>query len=423
MARHDLHSVMKLLPNEDCSLCDAPSCATLARRIVAGKIKPDECPLVDKANLERIKEVLKAGVETTKEQGQEKAFVEIQPCAEYGRVTLEAQLPKPKGSVYDLFDACTMCTAFSEISSLDGVKCSLELGYGLAQLQEKRIHVFRSGKVTMRRAFDRQDAYNTLAMISKSLWPSVICSCGCTVQECVSCACPDCRDEVCSGLSWGIRDLSFTTEKLSEVVSKILNAPDPSKVSPSASQTIELYKKGLKQMKALIELLRKVDKALRAKDSEKIEAVRKDFHAAHQELAKLAIQVIVKSEGPDAVLGLVLNGAEANLENIGKGMFSVRNADMDPLYPKALEIVLEGVTVFSDMDIEGSRRLVKLVEDVRTVWKAAPYYSGREYVLKMATHGGHLARMLERPMPVWTFEDEKRSHPTISMGGERCPST
>ncbi len=58
MARHDLHSVMKLLPNEDCSLCDAPSCATLARRIVAGKIKPDECPLVDKANLERIREMI-----------------------------------------------------------------------------------------------------------------------------------------------------------------------------------------------------------------------------------------------------------------------------------------------------------------------------------------------------------------------------
>jgi ArsR family metal-binding transcriptional regulator len=421
MGRHDLHSVMKLLPNEDCSLCEAPSCATLARRIVAGKIKPEECPLVDKANLERIKEVLKEGVETSKAPVQEQPFVEIQPCAEYGRVTLEAQLPKPKGSVYDLFDSCTMCTAFSEISDLDGVKCSLELGYGLAQLKEKRIHVFRSGKVTMRRAYDRQDAYATLAMISRSLWPSVICICGCTVQECVSCACPDCRDEVCAGLVWGIRDVPFRTVKLSDAVRAALKRAEGAKAPASSIEAAGIYSKGMKQMMALVEIYKKADKALRAKDSDKIEAIRKTFHESHSELAKLAVQLIVKSQGPDTVLGLVLNGIEANLENIGKGMFSVRNADMDPLYPKALEIVLEATKVISELDVEGAKDLVKLVENLRSVWKAAPYYQGREYVLKMATYGGHLARMLDRPMPDWTLEDEKKAQPQVPKGGERCP--
>jgi len=172
---------------------------------------------------------------------------------------------------------------------------------------------------------------------------------------------------------------------------------------------------------ALVEIYKKADKALKAKDTEKIEAIRKTFHEAHSELAKLAVQLIVKSQGPDTVLGLVLNGIEANLENIGKGMFSVRNADMDPLYPKALEIVLEATKVISELDVEGARKLVKLVEDIRSIWKAAPYYQGREYVLKMATFGGHLARMLDRPMPDWTLEDEKKAQPQVPKGGPQCP--
>jgi len=422
MARHDLHSVMKLLPNEDCSLCDAPSCATLARRIVAGKIKPEECPLLDKSNLERIREVLKDGVETTKEVVQEKAFVEIQPCAEYGRVTLEAQLPRPKGSVYDLFDSCTMCTAFSEISDLDGVKCSLELGYGLAQLKEKRIHVFRSGKVNMRRAYDRHDAYETLAMISKSLWPSVICSCGCTVQECISCSCPDCRDDVCAGLAWGVRDIPYKGAMLVEFVKSTLKAAESKKASKETVQAVELYQTGLKHLDGLMQYLKKVDTALRAGDTGKIEEIRKEYHELHVVLGRLSVQMLVKAQGPVALLGLILNGYESNLKNIGKGMFLVRNANIDPLYPKALEIVLESIRVVKELDIEAAKALVKLVEDVRAVWKAAPYYSGREYLLKMATYGGNLARMLERPVPVWTLEDEQKAKPTIQMGGERCPT-
>jgi len=415
MGQHDLHSIMKLLPNEDCSLCDAPSCATLARRIVAGKIKVDHCPLIDKRNIGRITDILKEGVETTKETTQEEAFVEIQPCAEYGRVTLEAQLPKPKGSVYDLFDSCTMCTAFSDISDLDGVRCSLELGYGLAQLEEKRIHVFRSGKVTMRRAYDRRDAYETLAMISKSLWPSVICPEGCSVQECISCSCPDCRGHVCSGVSWWVRDIPFKEQPMGEFLKEYLASTDE-----TTAKAVAMYKDGIAIMDNLVEELKKAEQALKAGDRAALEEVRKVFHGKHMELAQLSVKILIGSEGPAAMLGLIMKGAEINMRNIGKGLFTIRQASKDPLFEKAYELALKGISVFTTVDIDGAKPLLKDFDEFVASWKERPYTSEGEFILKIASYGSFLAMMLERPIPIWTLEDERKVKPKITEMGEHC---
>jgi len=192
-------TVKDLLPGIDCGLCGNPSCATFARRISAGYQQPGDCVICPAERLGEIHDLLDTGIHLG-EPIQNERVVEISPCAEYGKVTVEVQLKKPEGSPFDLFDPCQMCNAFHDMGMLDKVRCSLKMGYAIAEFNGKRLHIFKRGKVVIRAADSRSDALQTLGRISKALWPTVICTCGDLVVDCLggsNCTgknCPGCVD-------------------------------------------------------------------------------------------------------------------------------------------------------------------------------------------------------------------------------------
>ena len=118
-----------------------------SRRIAAGWQKPDECRYITKTNLGRIYELLEEGVEVGPESIPVGHIIEIQPCAQYGKVTLEAQLSRPSESIFDVFDSCELCTSLGDVGLLKNVRCSLEMGYSIAEHNETRIHIFKTGKI------------------------------------------------------------------------------------------------------------------------------------------------------------------------------------------------------------------------------------------------------------------------------------
>jgi hypothetical protein len=106
--------------------------------------------------------------------------IEIQPCTEEGQVTLEAKLGTGDK---DYFDSEQMGVAL-RYSLFKEIKYSKEMGYAFAHFEGKRIHIFKQGKIIIRRANDVEDALRILKICVKTLIPAVICE---SKQPAISC--------------------------------------------------------------------------------------------------------------------------------------------------------------------------------------------------------------------------------------------
>jgi ArsR family metal-binding transcriptional regulator len=101
----------------------------------------------------------------------EKQVMEVTPCTEDGYVTLEYALRTSDGTERreTYFDPAKMCEILKKIKDFSKVRCSKEIGYAIIEYGDKRIHIWKQGKVIIRHAKDRNDATKTLQMVNKIL--------------------------------------------------------------------------------------------------------------------------------------------------------------------------------------------------------------------------------------------------------------
>lgn len=106
----------------------------------------------------------------------ERQTIEVNPCTEDGKVTLESILKNEAGVERrkPYFDSVKMCETLRKIKDFSKVRCSSEMGYAIIEYEDKRIHVFKEGKIVIRRAKDRDDAVRTLQMMSRILTEALI---------------------------------------------------------------------------------------------------------------------------------------------------------------------------------------------------------------------------------------------------------
>jgi len=109
-------------------------------------------------------------------KGDDKRMMEVTPCTEEGYVTLEYTLKSSEGieRKEPYFDPVKMCNILKKIQGFSSVRCSNEIGYAIIEYGDKRIHVWKQGKIIIRHAKDRNDATKTLEMLSKALSPAAI---------------------------------------------------------------------------------------------------------------------------------------------------------------------------------------------------------------------------------------------------------
>ncbi|MGQ9582663.1 MAG: hypothetical protein ACUVV6_04010 [Thermoplasmatota archaeon] len=103
-------------------------------------------------------------------------IVEVQPCTEEGLVTLEAWLGGRGCEAY--FDPALLCRLILASPFFESVRCSDQMGYGIAERESHRLHVFKNGKVIVRRAPGRERALALLALAARCLWGARLCSDG-----------------------------------------------------------------------------------------------------------------------------------------------------------------------------------------------------------------------------------------------------
>src|SRR3990170_2112805 len=137
MQKVEVREIYVQLPRTDCGLCGNPSCWTFARRVYANLQKAPECLCNTEEGTKRIDSI-----------------------------------------VFDLFDTEEMCLLLRNSGTFTDVRCSEDTGYSMFSHLSSGVHVFKTGRVIVRRATDEASARKTLNLLQRSLWGSVICSCG-----------------------------------------------------------------------------------------------------------------------------------------------------------------------------------------------------------------------------------------------------
>ncbi|MEM3043421.1 MAG: hypothetical protein QXD84_07750 [Thermoplasmata archaeon] len=108
-------------------------------------------------------------------------LVEIQPCTEEGLVTLEAWLGGRECAAF--FDPVLLCRLLLASPFFESIRCSDQMGYGIAERGGQRVHVFRTGKLIVRRAPGRESAMEALRLTGRCLWGAMVRASGRTVLD------------------------------------------------------------------------------------------------------------------------------------------------------------------------------------------------------------------------------------------------
>ena len=143
----------------------------------------------------------------------------IRPCVtEAGKVSAETRLAPSTGASSELspdfLDSSRLCWVLNISKVFSRVKCSEKLGIAKMEIDGKTVVVSKGGRINIRTARDKEDALGTTRLVSKALWPAMICSnCERAVIECVSGLCASCKPKECQLLTHGPPDPTRTPSK------------------------------------------------------------------------------------------------------------------------------------------------------------------------------------------------------------------
>lgn len=379
--------IFRLLPQFDCGACENPVCITLSRRIAAGWQKPKDCRYISNTNMMRIHELLDEGIDIgPKDDISSGHIIEIQPCAHYGKVTLEAQLSRPIDSIFDVFDSCEMCTSLGNAGLLKNVKCSLELGYSLAEYRETRIHLSKSGKVVMRHAQDRALAMEAIEVIKRCLWGAVVCSCGNPAVECLAYGCTDRQTELCHCLAWGLTTETYELESRLNPLSRGKNL-----------ETTKLFIASMKELDQLMEILKKISNTILQNSPSEKQAEGEKIREILTNASRFAIEFMITTKrAEDATLGLILRALIRCLGRISDGLIGLQD-ELDPnLIQQATEIVFESYQAFKNGDKNITSVLGEKLNSFKTQWNEK---SRDVNLIKIATNGFSISRLTTIMLP------------------------
>lgn len=245
----------------------------------------------------------------------------IRPCVtEAGRVSAETRLSShadtSSGSSPDVLDSLRLCWVLNTSQIFSRVKCSEKLGIAKIEIDGKTVVVSKGGRINIRMARDRGDALVTTRLVSRALWPAMICSnCGRAVMECVSGFCAGCKPAECRLLTHGPMDPTATVSERFELktVREIL-AELETRVSTGFHETRLRLDETFQAMKSAAVAVSEGD------DSIDVESAVKE----RLDVAKsMALRLVAEGEGLiDVSGGLILLGVAANLEALSHTIHS-----------------------------------------------------------------------------------------------------
>jgi len=416
---HSFHELYSLMPKLDCGLCNNPSCQTMARKIAAGDVEPEEClplsaQLEFRENLRKVKQLVQEGIEIGAKGrvvNEETGVTYIHPCiTEAGKVAAETRLPSGPESAtylkYGFYDPLKLCTILNMTEFFQDVKCSPSLGIGRVHVGDKTVLIYKDGRINVRQAKDKEDAISTIRRVSRSLWGAIICTCGNASVDCASGGCKECLTQICPVISGGPPDPTVTNR---------------GPVQQTNALTIFERVKTLKTRKHFEEAMKQLDEAFTFFRQASLKFLKE--HSVNGstlrlieekvvQVNKLAIWFIVETSNVyDAALGLMLSGVAMDLSRIVDGLKSLTSSKSEfsspiftHLFSEAINIVAEAYNCFRTVNFEGTRQIASRYEGFRKQWmemfREMPQKDLLIAIEKIAVNGFYISRLLTKPIPI-----------------------
>jgi ArsR family metal-binding transcriptional regulator len=396
MPKHSLLEIYELLGKKDCGVCGNPSCRTMARKIATGDSFPEQCVNISKRKIERIRRILEEGVEfgaSAEVLMTEAGVTYIHPCiSESGKVAADVKVTRgPEGEIrleYGFYDPLLMCYFLQNAGIFKRVRCSPKLGVARVDWEGKTIMIFDSGRISIRRAKDREDVLRSLKFVSRVLWGSIICGCcGNVGRDCASGGCEDCVAKVCPVLA-GFSEPGERRERRGKT------RGSKTWVRVDRLRTGKMFLKGIKLIDRLISGLR---------DRLSLARAERLFNKVNQK----AIKFILETERiEDAALGLILAGVAFDVKKaidakICLGGIKLSEKERE-LLERAKQVIESAYQAFkqanSKLAKETIERYLKLKQilDQRVL---SPRKAIAVEIEKIATNGFYIARLLPKPLP------------------------
>ncbi|MFX1441116.1 MAG: (Fe-S)-binding protein [Promethearchaeota archaeon] len=180
----------KSTPQIDCGLCGEATCASFARALVVGRTELDKCPLLalDKykdrrEELEHLSKRRPKLIGKSAAKLPEGGMLLTRPCQDTDEKVM-AELRVFNGVeagepiYFGVFEPSLLCDFMDCIADrFELVRCSRDLGYGRAEIEDMSITILQDGRVNMRRVSDEQRVLDLFRQIERAIYGSIICNC------------------------------------------------------------------------------------------------------------------------------------------------------------------------------------------------------------------------------------------------------
>ncbi|MHA2209917.1 MAG: (Fe-S)-binding protein, partial [Candidatus Thorarchaeota archaeon] len=180
----------KNTPQIDCGLCKKATCASFARALVVGRTQIDGCPLLGlekhkslREELERLskrKPTLRGKPAAKLPEG---GMLLTRPCQDTDEKVM-AELRMYNGVEageqihFGVFEPLLLCDLIDCIADrFELIRCSRDLGYGRAEIEDMSITILQDGRVNMRRVSDETRVLELFRQIERAIFGSIICNC------------------------------------------------------------------------------------------------------------------------------------------------------------------------------------------------------------------------------------------------------
>ena len=335
----------------------------------------------------------------------------IHPCiSEAGKVTAETRLTSgPEGSVdlkYGFYDPIQLCIMLNMAGFFEDVRCSSKLGVGRVTVDDKTVLIYKDGRINVRQAKNKEDAIQTIRLVSRSLWGAIICSCcGNAGVDCASGGCEDCVTRVCPVIGGGPPDPTITSRgpiqqtTASTIFDRVKNL-----------KTVGYFEDGIRHLDEGFEIFKEASLKLlkRGKlDNSTLQMIEDKIASTN----KLAIKFVVETPNVyDAAIGLILSGVAMDLTRMAEGLKIIANSKgalsspkLRELFSEAVNVAVEAYKDFRVVNFDKAKQIADRYMAFRKRWTEAfrsmPEKDVLAAVEKISVNGFYISRLLVKPIP------------------------
>jgi len=177
-------------PRIDCGLCGESNCSSFSRALIIGKKSINECPLL---GLEKYSDLVDELEKLSKRKPTltgkpasklpEDGMILTKPCKDTDeKVMAELRVFNgvEAGNIihFGVFEPGLLCDLIDCIAArFELIRCSRDLGYGRAEIEDMSITILQDGRLNMRRVSDETRVLELFKQIERAIFGSIICNC------------------------------------------------------------------------------------------------------------------------------------------------------------------------------------------------------------------------------------------------------